>query len=128
MDRGKQMNLKRLGYLLFLIVPLIANGYSAFEAKDHIGEKATVCGRVVSTYYARSSHGEPTFLNLEKPYLNQIFTVVIWGDDSSSMFVLSYCLCVPINLINTIKGFGVEVLDLNLGLSRLTWQSLTIFR
>jgi len=51
------------------------------EAKDHIGETATVCGNVVSTRYAASTKGQPTFLNLDKPYPNQIFTVVIWGNN-----------------------------------------------
>jgi DNA/RNA endonuclease YhcR with UshA esterase domain len=54
---------------------------SASEAKEHIGETATVCGAVVSTRYAASSKGEPTFLNFDKPYPNQIFTVVIWGSN-----------------------------------------------
>jgi len=53
------------------------------EAKEHIGDNATVCGAVVSTRYASSSKGEPTFLNLDKPYPNQIFTVVIWGTNRS---------------------------------------------
>src|SRR5712692_3920702 len=56
---------------------------SATEAKDHIGETATVCGSVVSTRYAASTKGQPTFLNLDKPYPSQIFTVVIWGSDRS---------------------------------------------
>jgi len=54
---------------------------SASEAKDHIGETATVCGDVVSTRYAASTKGQPTFLNLDKPYPNQIFTVLIWGSN-----------------------------------------------
>jgi hypothetical protein len=54
---------------------------SAAEAKNHVGEKATVCGEVASTRYAASSRGNPTFINLDKPYPNQIFTVLIWGSD-----------------------------------------------
>jgi len=54
---------------------------TAAQAKDHIGERATVCGQVASTRYAARSRGRPTFLNLDKPYPNQIFTVVIWGED-----------------------------------------------
>ena len=50
------------------------------EAKDHVGELATVCGRVVSTRYAATTRGKPTFLNLDKPYPNQTFTVLIWGE------------------------------------------------
>jgi len=56
---------------------------TAAEAKEHFYENATVCGQVVSTRYAESSKGQPTFLNLDKPYPNQIFTVVIWGSNRS---------------------------------------------
>jgi hypothetical protein len=51
------------------------------EAKEHFGETATVCGEVVSTRYAEPSKGQPTFLNLDKPYPNQIFTAVIRGEN-----------------------------------------------
>ncbi len=51
------------------------------EASAHIGETATVCGTVVSTKFAEKNRGQPTFLNLDRPYPNHIFTVVIWGDD-----------------------------------------------
>ncbi len=54
---------------------------TAAEAKDHIGDRATVCGKVVSTHYAKSSKGEPTFLNLDEPYPKEIFTILIWGSD-----------------------------------------------
>src|SRR5438309_5266859 len=57
------------------------NSISAAQAKDHVGEKVTVCGEVVSTHYAARSRGNPTFINIEKPYPNQIFTVLIWGSD-----------------------------------------------
>ena len=56
---------------------------AATEAKNHLGEIATVCGNVVSTRYAASSKGQPTFLNLDKPYPAQIFTIVIWGGNRS---------------------------------------------
>ena len=53
------------------------------EAKNHIGEQGTVCGKVVSTRFAESSRGRPTFLNFDQPYPNETFTIVIWGDDRS---------------------------------------------
>ena len=56
---------------------------TATDAKDHIGEQSTVCGKVVSTVYAEKSRGRPTFLNFDKPYPDQIFTLVIWGSDRS---------------------------------------------
>ena len=55
--------------------------FSAKEASSHIGELATVCGKVVSTKYADRSNGQPTFLNFDRPYPDHIFTIVIWGDD-----------------------------------------------
>lgn len=54
---------------------------SANEAKNHIGEKATVCGQVAGAHYAARSRGNPTFINLDRAYPNQIFTIVIWGSD-----------------------------------------------
>src|SRR6266849_1029878 len=68
----------------FLALPTFAQKkLSASEAKEHFGETATVCGEVVSTRYADSTKGQPTFLNLDKPYPNQIFTVDIWGINRS---------------------------------------------
>jgi hypothetical protein len=52
---------------------------AAAEAKDHIGQQSTVCGKVASTRYAAMSRGKPTFLNLDKPYPSQVFTILIWG-------------------------------------------------
>jgi hypothetical protein len=60
---------------------LAQSSISAAEAKNHVGEKATVCGEVASTHYAARSRGNPTFINLDKPYPTQIFTVLIWGSD-----------------------------------------------
>ena len=54
------------------------------QAKNHIGETAMVCGKVVSARYATESRGLPTFLNLDKPYPNQPFTVVIWGSNRAA--------------------------------------------
>jgi len=71
---------KFLFWLLF--IPSLSQSQTkinALEAAKHIGDQATVCGNVASTRYASSTRGEPTFLNLEKPYPKQVFTVVIWG-------------------------------------------------
>jgi DNA/RNA endonuclease YhcR with UshA esterase domain len=54
---------------------------TASEAKEHIGESATVCGDVRSTRFASSTKGQPTFINLDKAYPNPIFTVLIWGEN-----------------------------------------------
>ena len=51
------------------------------QAYENVGERATVQGPVVGTRYASGSSGQPTFLNVGKPFPdNDRFTVVIWGD------------------------------------------------
>lgn len=35
---------------------------TAREARDHVGELRTVCGKVASTHCATGSEGQPTFL------------------------------------------------------------------
>jgi DNA/RNA endonuclease YhcR with UshA esterase domain len=73
-----------LALAALIIQPALAQKkLTAAEAKDHVGETATVCGNVVSTRYAASTKGQPTFLNLDKPYPNQVFTIVIWGSNRS---------------------------------------------
>ncbi len=49
------------------------------EAAAHVGQDATVCGTVSSAAYLGRTSGTPTFLNLGRPYPDQLFTVVIWG-------------------------------------------------
>lgn len=71
-----------LALAALIIEPALAQKkLTAAEAKDHVGETATVCGIVVSTRYAASTKGQPTFLNLDKAYPHQIFTIVIWGSN-----------------------------------------------
>ncbi len=68
--------MKRLQPLSVLVFCLLAipnvhaqtKKITAAEAKDHIGDRATVCGKIASTHYAKSSKGEPTFLHLNEPY------------------------------------------------------------
>ena len=57
---------------------------SAADAIKFVGSSATVCGQVASAKYASSTNGKPTFLNLDQPFPNQIFTVVIWGNDRAA--------------------------------------------
>jgi DNA/RNA endonuclease YhcR with UshA esterase domain len=67
--------------VLWAALGLAQTSISAAEAKNHVGERATVCGEVASVHYAARSRGNPTFINLDKPYPTQIFTVLIWGSD-----------------------------------------------
>jgi hypothetical protein len=53
----------------------------ASEAKNRVGKTATACGVVASAHYADRSKGKPTFLNLDKPHPDTIFSAVIWDAD-----------------------------------------------
>jgi hypothetical protein len=55
----------------------------ASEAASHVGETMEVCGHVASAAYFASVKGSPTFLNVDRPYPDQNFTVVIWGSARS---------------------------------------------
>ena len=70
--------------ILFLFVNLQLAAQSTFtteQAKSRVGENGTVCGVVASAHFAASTRGQPTFLNLDKGYPNEVFTVLIWGSD-----------------------------------------------
>jgi hypothetical protein len=72
-----------VGLVALLFAPVLSaqKKVTTAEAKDHIGETATVCGQVASARFASSTRGRPTFLNLDKPYPSQIFTALIWGEN-----------------------------------------------
>jgi hypothetical protein len=78
------MKASRLLVLLllpFVVAPISSQMISAADAKSHVGEKATVCGKIAGERTTTSSKGEPTFINLDAPYPNQIFTILIWSED-----------------------------------------------
>jgi hypothetical protein len=68
--------------ILCFALPCIAQAQTphltAAEAKNHVGETATVCGRVASAHFAEKAKGLPTFMNLDMPYPQQIFTILIY--------------------------------------------------
>ncbi|MCF6244970.1 MAG: hypothetical protein L3J43_08020 [Sulfurovum sp.] len=72
---------KTVFLILAFSMQIFSSEYTANMAQNHIGEKATVCGKVVSAHYASSSNGEPTFLNLDMAYPDHVFTAVIWGEN-----------------------------------------------
>ena len=56
------------------------------EAGKYIGQQKTVCGKVASVSHPSGSYTEnlteqPTFLNFNKPFPNQVFTATISGMD-----------------------------------------------
>jgi len=90
MGEDKVKRLLLVGVALLLLVSgntgcTASAGISWDRAKDHIGESITVYGPVVDTHYASDSKGQPTFLNIGKPYPDPgRFTVVIWGEDRAN--------------------------------------------
>jgi hypothetical protein len=74
-----------IGALLLMASVGQAQSLTASQAKAHEGETATVCGVVASERTATSSRGEPTFINLDSAYPNQVFTILVWGDDRKNV-------------------------------------------
>src|SRR3989442_8746563 len=66
---------------VLLLLPAGDGSISPGQAQKHIGETTTVCGLVAGGRFVESSRGEPTFLDFEKPYPKNDFTVLIWGRD-----------------------------------------------
>jgi hypothetical protein len=65
----------------FFVTPVSAADLQAADAAKHIGETATVCGVMASGKYDADLKSQPTFLDFEKPYPDQVFTAVIFGSD-----------------------------------------------
>ncbi len=51
------------------------------QAKKFVGQEVCVCGKVVSTHFVANSKTGPTYINLDKKYPQQIFTLMIFGAD-----------------------------------------------
>jgi DNA/RNA endonuclease YhcR with UshA esterase domain len=62
-----------------------AQTLSTMDAAQHVGQHATVCGEIAGEHTAESSRGTPTFINLDKPYPSQVFTILIWGENKPSV-------------------------------------------
>lgn len=57
----------------------------SIEAGAHVGQLAKVCGAVISKHTAEDSNGKPTFVNLDRSYPDQTFTIVVWGVDAPTV-------------------------------------------
>ncbi len=64
--------------------PFPAPFVSPRDAGSHVGQVVMVCGVVATADYAEASNGSPTFINLDEPYPDQVFTIVIWEEQRAS--------------------------------------------
>jgi CHAT domain len=76
------MILLALGALLLPRLRLASPGRIGPEdARRYAGQTKRVCGFVVQAKYADSAQGQPTFLDFGKPFPDEAFRIVIWGED-----------------------------------------------
>ncbi|OWY22767.1 hypothetical protein C7N43_02430 [Sphingobacteriales bacterium UPWRP_1] len=84
------LNQKVIRLLLFTLILAIWAGQERSAAQCQIpadsvlvkvGEYCTVSGKVVSVFQSNKSDTKPVYLNIEKPYPNQVFEVVIFAKD-----------------------------------------------
>jgi hypothetical protein len=66
-----------ISFLLLASTALPAEIIPPYQATKHVGEYETVCGFVAGERTEFSLPGEPTFLFLDLPYPQQVFTIVI---------------------------------------------------
>jgi len=57
---------------------------NTLQAKEYIGKDACVCGKVISTKYSENGKTNPTYINLDKKYPEQVFTLMIFGNDRTN--------------------------------------------
>ncbi len=63
----------------------ISSTISWRDAANYVGADVTIQGPVAGTYYASSTNGQPTFLNIGVDYPNDCrLTVLIWGRNRSN--------------------------------------------
>lgn len=66
------------------VVPFCSGDLRWDQAQSHLGAVVSVYGEVVETTFRSDTSGEPTFLNVGRPFPDpQRLTVVIWGTNRS---------------------------------------------
>lgn len=68
--------------LIFAQTPPAPAHISPADAKNHVGETATVCGKVVDTKtskYGIAGHGKPVNFDLDQPEPSPVFSFVTFG-------------------------------------------------
>jgi endonuclease G len=71
---------KAMGEVAPLPPPLPGGRFNTMQAKYHIGNKATICGTVVSTRRTKKSNA--LYLNFDRMYPNQDFYATVWDYNS----------------------------------------------
>lgn len=59
--------------------------FNTVQAQEHIGEYTTVCGTVVGIKTIENGKTDPTYINLDKKFPDQAFTVVIYGETRKAL-------------------------------------------
>ncbi len=78
---------KEQGEAVPIDMELLPSGYVNTQVvKYHMDRKIGVCGKVVSTKYHEPSGG--TFLNLDRKFPHQVFSVTIWKDSRTNFSYL----------------------------------------
>ncbi len=79
------------------------------QVNDFIGKEVCICGKVVGAKYTENGTNNPTYINLDKKYPNQLFTIMIFGDARRNFsykpeqFLLQKTICVK-GKITTFRG------------------------
>jgi hypothetical protein len=76
--RGRTMRLTRFTATMLLMTAIgQAQTLTTAQARAHDGDNATVCGVIASEHVAAGSRGKPTFIDLDTPFPNPAFTILV---------------------------------------------------
>lgn len=70
--------------LCFFFLTAFSQTITVEEVKNNVGKTVTVLGKVADARYLSSSSKKPTLLNIDKAFPNQVFTVVIYGENRNA--------------------------------------------
>lgn len=62
-----------------------SNKLNTFDAKDNIGKECIVCGKAVSIKFVENGKTNPTYINLDKKFPEQLFTIVIYENQRNKL-------------------------------------------
>ncbi len=65
----------------FFFLSAFSQTITSEQVKDNVGKTVTVLGKVADGRYLASSAKQPTLLNIDKAFPDQVFTVVIYGEN-----------------------------------------------
>jgi hypothetical protein len=66
----------------------MAQTLTTAQAREHDGDRVTICGTVKNEHTAEASKGKPTFIDMDSSFPEPVFVVVVWDEDKPQVGAL----------------------------------------